>query len=264
MKLSLIIPSFGTHPDNLRRTIESCKGLCDETVVISTSFFIEDKSMFAEMVDKVVQLEWNHVFKHGFGDMMNQATAHAKNDWLLLFGVSETFAETGCDLLKLLSVSASNSMFRCNHDNDINTWKRIWNRNGDTRWSGLIHEEIVGGRDCGVIFRMQDTPKTPKEDKTQQEALRWLKAVMYHIQYWRLLNDSSLLGGTDPGWLAFVNGSRESIIEFRESHHDLISPCLSGDLSAFLRAVDARMDKGEEAKGVNFEPTGQPMTEEVV
>ncbi len=262
-RVSLIIPSCGSHPENIQRTINSCSHICDDTVIVSTAFFIEDQSLFRDIATKVVQLDWNYVFKQGFGSMMNQGTPHTRHDWCLLLGVAETWAEDFRDTPHLLESAPNNMVFRCSHHNDPNTWKRLWNRTGGPEWSGLIHEEIRGGIDGGVTFRFQDTDKTPKTDPTKQEILRWIKVLTYHEQYWRLLNDSSLLFGTDPGWLAFVNGSRESIISFRENHQDLIQPCLSGDLVAFLKAVDVRMDKGDEAKGVNFNPTGEPMCSEV-
>lgn len=261
MSLTLVIPSCGSHPENIQRTIDSCSDICNETIVISTAFFLEDQRLFKDIADKVIQLDWNSVMKRGFGEMSNEATPHAKNDWLLLLGVAETFAEPYADIGHTLHIAPNNTIFRCDHHNDPNRWTRIWNRKGGSHWSGLIHECIIGGPYGEVLFRMQDTDKTPKSDPVKQEILKWIKACSYHIQYWRLLNDSSLLAGTDPGWLKFVNGSKEHIIEFRESHQDLIGPCLSGDMTAFLKAVDARMDKGEEAKGVNFEPTGEPMTE---
>ena len=259
--MTLVIPSCGSAPENIRRTIDSCRDICNETIIISTAFFLEDQRLFSDITDRVVQLDWNFIMKHGFGEMSNQATSHAKNDWLLLLGVSETYAEPYTDIGHALHAAPKNMVFRCDHHNDPNRWTRIHNRQGGTHWSGLIHECIVGGPHGDVLFRMQDFEKVQKSDPVKQEILKWIKAVSYHIQYWRLLNDSSLLQGTDPGWLKFVNGSREHIIEFRESHQDLISPCLSGDLVAFLKAVDSRMDKGEEAKGVNYSMTGTPMSE---
>lgn len=258
--ISLVIPNFGGHPENLARTIDSCRHLCDDVVVVSTALHVVDLNNQKRLADTVIELPWNSVFRHGFSHVHNAGTAACKNDWILLLGTAETFKNSWADIPTILLNSSSNRMFRCDHENDTNLWKRIWNRQGGVQWSGLIHEELTGGETGEVLFRFQDTPKTPCDSPLQQEVLRWLKVCSYNVQYHRLLNDNTLLGATDPGWLKFVNGSAEAIRAFWNDHQDLIQPCLSGYLPDFLKAVDKRMDKGEQAEGINFAPTGEPMT----
>jgi hypothetical protein len=188
--------------------------------------------------------------------MMNQGTIAAKNDWLLLFGVAETLAESYTDIPAKLSQSANNCIFRCCHENDPNQWKRIWNRTSNSRWSGLIHEEIIGGVDGGLLFRMQDTDKTPMADPLKQEVFRYIKTLSYNAMYHRLLHNPNQLAGTNSGWLQFVAGARESIEAFVEGHKDMLLACMDGDFPKLLGLVSDKLEAGNLAAGVKFTPVG--------
>lgn len=258
--ISLVIPSFGGNVENIKRTIKSCEGICDETIIISTAFYLDDIGAFHQLTDKVVELDWNFTFKHGFGSMMNQGTSISKNDWLVLLGVAETLAEPLCDIHKTLQGAQACNVFRCNHINDIHTWGRVWRRGGGTAWSGIIHEEISGGVNAGLMFRMQDTEKTPCEDHIRNEANRFIKTLSYNSLYRDLLRTPELLGATDQGWLKFVQGAEESILAFCEDHKEMLDACHKGNLPKFLDLVEASINSGKEASGVNYSPQGQPMS----
>lgn len=258
--ITLVIPTFGGHPENIERTINSVDGICDEVVIISTAFWLEDQRQISLLSPKVRQLDWNHTFITGFGDMMNQGTHLAKNDWLMLLGVAETFAEPLRDVHEALRRAPSESVFRCNHVNDENTWGRVWNRRGGTAWGGVIHEEIGGGVNSGLLFRMQDTEKTPCEDPIKNEAMRFMKTCLYNYCYRRLLEHPDELSFTDRGWLKFVAGARESIYAFCEAHKEMLESFKSSSPIDFLRLVEDSVNRGNVAAGVNYAPQGEPKT----
>jgi hypothetical protein len=256
MSLSLIVPTFGGNVANIQRTIDSCKDICDDVVIISTAFFRDDQFPLHQLGHKVVDLPFNYVFKNGFGEYHNQGTEHAKNDWLLLLGVGETFAEAHKDVHQALRDATCDKVFRCNHVNDQHTWKRIWNRKGGTKWGGLIHEEIGGGSDGGLLFRMQDTEKVPQPSHLENECLRWMKALLYNCMYRRLASNPHELSYTNEGWLKFVAGASESIHGFCEENRDMILSCMTGDYLGFIKQVENKIEAGRKANGCNFKPTG--------
>lgn len=263
MKVSTIIPSYGGGP-NLERTIESCREVADETIIISTALFEEDLMHFKRVADKVIELPWNFTFLHGHGSLHNQASNYAKNDWLLLFGVAETLAEQYLPMGEVLRNSGRDLVFRCNHVGDHHTWKRLWNRAGGPMWSGIMHEEIGGGQDGGVLFRMQDTEKVPDEDAFKNEVRKYVKTCSYHHLYRCLRENPNRLGAANAGWLEFVNGSKEANEQFLAEHDDLVGAALEGDKARFLRNVYARLNASKPATGVNFNPQGQPQSAEQI
>jgi hypothetical protein len=177
MSISLIIPAFSYGPP-LERTWQTFKPICDELVIISTAFWEKDREAMRQLTDKVVILDWNYTMLNGFGEMMNRGTSSAKNDWLMLFGVGETFHYSHVhDLKGTILGSAPNLILRVDHDNDPNRWTRIWNRKSGNQWSGVIHEAITGEHGP-VVLRMKDTPKEAREDVYEQEALKYLKTCL--------------------------------------------------------------------------------------
>lgn len=257
--ISLIIPAFSYGPP-LQRSWDTFKHVCDELIIISTAFWEKDREAMRKITDKVVILDWNHTMIHGFGDMMNRGTTSAKNDWLMLFGVGETFEHSHVgDLKESILKTDPKLVLRVDHENDPNRWTRIWNRTSGNQWSGVIHEAITGPHGP-VVMRMRDTPKEPREDKYEQETLRFLKLCLYHEQYRRLREDNSLLGATDPGWIEFCNGGKESNDAFMEENQEMVQSIRDGDLEKFLGLVRISLDGSNMAIGVNFNPTGEPMS----
>jgi hypothetical protein len=258
--ITLVIPAYSCGPD-IERTIASCKGVCDEAVFISTSPYPDEVQGMKDMGATVVELPWNFTYHNGFGELHNQGAPAAKNDWLLLFGVAETLAEQYTPLIDEVRFCRKNAMLRCDHVNDPNRWKRLYNRQV-CRWSGIIHEEVTGGILGEVVFRMQDTDKTPNPDPLRSEVFRHLKSTLYHHQYRRLRGDNGLLGATNPGWINFVNGSKEANEAFISEHADLMEAFNSGDFQAFERGVANRIEKHQPADAVNYAALGQPRTDE--
>lgn len=261
-KATLIVPSFGGGP-NLERTIESCRSVCDETVIISTAIFESDLAHFKKVANQVIELPWNFTFLHGHGALHNQASNSAKNDWLLLLGVAETFAEEYGMFGETLRNAGRDLVFRCDHVNDHHTWKRVWNRAGGPLWSGIMHEEITRGQDGGKLFRMQDTEKVPDPDPLRTEVRKYIKTTSYNWLYLQLLEKPERLGAADAGWLEFVRGARENIEKFCQDHADLLTAAIAGEKDAFIACVERRLNEGKAAAGVNFNPQGETPSEGV-
>lgn len=256
--ISLVVPFCGGNVANFQRTLDSARSVCDETIAISTCLFNDDIEAVRATGARVVELPWNYTYIHGFGAMHNAGTKHAGNNWLILLGVAETI-HAGHENIKLtLPRAQTNYIYQCNHQNDPNRWSRCWNRTGGPRWGGIIHETVRGGQEAGVLFEMRDTDKVPSGDALKDEVLKFHKTCLYNHLYQRLLNNNDLLGYTDPGWLAFVNGAKESINAFCESHADLITFALEGDRDGFINRVEERTGAGSTAYGVNYAAQGQP------
>lgn len=252
--LTLVIPSYAGG-ENIERTIRSVP-MADDLVIISTALFAEDEDHFHSLTSKVVTLPWNYVFHHGFGAQSNQGTAIAKNDWLLLFGVGETLAEYGSILIPLQQ-AAAHVVFKCWHHNDVHHWRRVWNRTGGTQWHGVIHEDIVGGSDGGLLFRMQDTEKTPFADVYKQETLRFMKLLSYHYLYHEVLIHPERLGRSN-GWHGFIQSARQSFEATLLVYRRMIDACLAGDKQTFLDLVREDVDTrgGCKPTDFNFKPQG--------
>lgn len=264
-----VIPWFGGNPDNLRRTADSMRQVCDEILVVHQTLFDYDQAIARSIADKVEVVDWNFVYgPEGYGGLPNKH-GQSSCDWMMLFGVGETLAEQYAPIREVLRDSPRNMVWRCNHVNDTNTWGRIWCPSAGVRWGGLIHEEAGGGTPgYRILFRMQDTDKVPHHDPMVNEALKWMKLTSYDENYYKLLKsidpatgDSPLRSFTNKGWLDFVRGSAEQRELNQQRWADLLVPAKAGDRERFLAAVKARMEADSKPVGVNYAPTGQPMTE---
>lgn len=264
-----VVPWFGGHPDNLRRTTDSLRQVCDEVLVVHQTLFDSDRDVARAIADKVEVVDWNFVFgPEGYGGLPNKH-GQSSCQWMLLLGVGETVAEQYKPIREVLRNSARNKVWRCNHVNDSNTWGRLWCPSGGVRWGGLIHEEAGGGVNGEyLLFRMQDTDKTPHPDPFVNDALRWLKSVSYGDAYHRLhqsidpaTDDSPLRSFTNRGWISFVKGSREVWAKNQVEWQDFLEAARSGNRDAFLAAVRRRMAADQKPVGCNFAATGKPMTQ---
>lgn len=266
-----VIPWFGGHPDNLRRTVDSMRPVCDEVLVVHQSLFDSDRDVARSIADKVEVTDWNCVFgPEGYGGLPNKH-GQSQCEWMLLLGVGETIAGQYKPIREVLRNSPMNVVWRCDHLNDTNTWGRIWRPSSGVSWKGVIHEEAGGGSNGSVIFRMQDTDKEPHSDPFVNECLKWMKVTSYDHQYYRLGDSAQwqpegsagkvpLLGYTNRGWLTFCAGSKEARFDKQREWADLIGPGVSGDRESFYAAVRHRMENNDKPTGVNFAPTGQPMS----
>lgn len=256
--ISLLVPWFGGSPTPLIRTRDSAQGIVDETVVVHQQLFDDDAEVVRSIASKVVTIDWNAVFRMGFGEMTNQGLRACGSNWVVWLGTGETIAEQYVPMRDTLA-SWSNKLttFRCNHLNDVHTWRRVFCPAAGVRVGGLIHEDVKG-EEGPVMFRMQDTIKERHDEEFRNECAKWHKTCSYNYLYQRLGQNPQDLSYTDPGWLGFVNGAKASIDAFCEEHRDLIGAAVSGDRQAFYDGVRRRMDAERPAQGVNFEPLGNP------
>lgn len=235
--------------------------VCDEVLIVHQSLFDSDREVAKSIGDKVEVVDWNFVFQSGGYGALPNRHGQSSCDWMLLLGTAETIAEQYKPIREVLRNSPRNMIWRANHHNDVNTWGRIFCPAGGVKFGGVIHEEAGGGSHGNVIFRMQDTEKTPHPDPFINESLKWMKVVSYHHNYVVLLNHPELLSYTNSGWKSFVAGCRESLEENEEKYKDLLVPARAGDREGFLAAVRARMEAEQMASGCNFQPLGEPMTQ---
>jgi len=250
---------MGGNLENLIRSIKSVEPWCDETFIVWQPLFEDDEEEIRSVASKVAVVDWNYVFHRGYGALPNVGAEHIKNPWLLYLGVAETIAEEYQDINKLLADSSREMIYRVDHHNDANRWNR-WYAPQYTKYSGIMHESTTAGPVGAIIARMQDTEKTPLADPLKNECLKYFKACSYNFLYRCLLEDNSRLGATDSGWIQFVNGAKESILDFCAKHSDLLEPAIYGDRQGFIDGVKRRMDAGKEARGVNFNPQGEEMS----
>lgn len=254
--ISLVIPCCGGNIANFQRTVDSARSVCDEVVAISTCLYDHHLEEIKATGAKVVELPWNYTYLNGFGAMHNMGTQYVKNSWLILLGVAETIHSGHEDIRLKIPRSNPAQIYQCWHVGDVNRWSRCWNRTGGPKWGGIIHECVRGGQEAGVLFEMRDTDKVPSGNSVQDEVLMFHKTCLYNHLYKRLLDNRDLLGYTDPGWLAFVEGAKESINAFCVEHADLLACAMSGDRDGFIKAVEARIAKRVPAAGVNYNPQG--------
>lgn len=260
--LSTIIPWAGGSSEPLKRTIDSVRGISDEVVVVHQKMFDDDTEIAQSLADKVCVLDWNAVFQDGgFAVLPNAGAAAAKGPWMLFLGVGETVAQQYVPMRKTLESANPKTIFRCDHVGDIHTWGRLYRPDSGTHFGGPIHESCGNGVGGPVIFRMQDFEKERHPDIFRNECIKWWKTTSYNVNYAVLIDSPEKLSFTDPGWLSFVKGARESIEEFLDSNKDLVEAALDGDRDAFFNGVKSRMDEGRKPDVVNFNPTGQPMSE---
>jgi hypothetical protein len=260
--LSLIVPWWGGNPAPLKRTIDSVRGICDKIIVVHQPLFDDDREVAESLADKVVTTDWNEVAKEtGFAALPNIGAASANGPWLLLLGTGETWAESHGNTQEILSKANPKTMFRTWHEGDVHFWKRVWHKDSGVHFSGPIHEELIGGDEGPLLFRMQDTAKEKHEVSFRNECLRWFKNIVYHSGYYTLLHRPELRGGCNEGWLNFVAGARESIEDFVDTNKDLMEAAWEGDRDAFYEGVNLRMNDGIRPEQVNHNPTGQPMSE---
>lgn len=261
--LCAVIPWFGGHPDNLKLTIDSTRGICDETIVVHQKLFDEDVEVARSLSDKVECVDWNRASVAGYGDLPNHH-GQSNSDWMMLLGTGETIAEEIMPIRSTLAQAPKWMIHLFSHHGDTNRWGRCWAPSSGVHWKAWIHEEAGPVRDGilgPVICRMQDYAKKPHEDEFHNECLKWYKNVSYNQCYLQLLNHQDQLWFCNKGWLGFVRGAAESITNFCTVNADLVEAAKLGNRQAFYDGVRRRMDAELKPTNVNLNPLGQPMTE---
>lgn len=259
--IDCVIPWFGGNPTNLHKTIDSVKGICDDVIIVHQLMFDDDAidPLLLEFGDAMVETtDWNHVIIHGYGSLPNMGMSISP--WRLLLGVGETIAEQHKDIRQALLDSDPKKIYKCNHNNDVHKWNRIWNPSSGNHYAGLIHEDVRGD-DGGLLFRMQDTDKLPLPSHYKNDVLKWFKACSYNILYKRLLDHPDELSHTDPGWLKFVAGASESINDFCQKNKDMVDACISGDREKFIDVCRIYTDNQSKVYGINLNKLGEVMSE---
>lgn len=204
--ITLITPTQG-NPIAFKRTVDSVKekfgDLLTEVIVGDLCPFTDDRDQMAQYRGKipvdihVVPFDLAWIFNHGFSSILNDLALRAKNDMILYMNVSEVIE--GPVRTELIIPQYTGYTF--DHATDTNKWIRLYDKR-DCRWSGRIHEIVVGGlKPCpDIIFRMADTEKD-NGNPFRAWVYNWIKEVVYFQNYRLLVTDPTQRFHTDQGWI---------------------------------------------------------------
>lgn len=255
--LSLIMPVYGGHLDNLTRTIDSfvnC-GAVDDVVIVSTHPDLDQAEECRKLGFPFIELPWSHTLLHGFSSLYNIGAKHCKNDWVLRMDVAETLISE-VDLSKITKAPID-TFFCCTHPGMSEKWGRVWNRHG-VYWRGYIHES-PSGDNGGVIFEMLDIPKVPMDDPIKNDSMRWLKSVLYNTLQEEVYCGKLPIEGTDIGWIEAWGKSKKERRAFLTNHFKMVSAMKSNDWDGFLKEVGILRSLGVPPYGCDFNPTGSSL-----
>jgi len=207
--ISLITPTQG-NVVALERTIKSLLGFCNEFVVGSVMVFDDDKLALKELAEKypikIVDLPFNYIYKNGFSETLNTLANAAKNKWVLYLNVSEIMAS-----IPIVDISDEYNCYYIDHGQEKHRWFRLYNKE-EMKWSGLIHEEIVGNHRPfhKPIFRFADTEKD-QDNKFKAAVFNDIKEMVYWKQLMRIVDEPEVLGATSEGWVHFAKENYETM-----------------------------------------------------
>lgn len=204
----------------LKRTIanvvQSFEGMVDEVIVGDMSIFEDDRNAikainpFADEMIEILDLDFNHLFKYGFGATLNMLADHAMNDLILYLNVGEIIEK---NLISGL-INDDYNCYKFNHATESHKWIRCYNRK-ELQWSGRIHEEVVpleGKRircSDGMLFQMADTEKD--DDAFKSAVYNDVKELTYWNQYLKLVDSPEEIGATNVGWIDYARDSYQHI-----------------------------------------------------
>lgn len=241
MKTGISLVSMGAgNVLVLRETLESFKNVCDEIIYGDLLLFPEDREIIRQYEKeynmKIVQYPFDYIFKNGFAAILNDLSDHATNDMVLYMNTSEVI-DIDYGIVDIVKKHKDRNTFYFTHATDKHHWYRMNNRK-DLKWSGMIHEESVGEHIPyhKPIFMMKDLEKDLSEPFKAQ-VLNDVKEIVYFSQYNKIIDEPSLLGGTDPGWVHFAEANYESMAYRLRKKGERYEAFKNGDLSAYMSAV---------------------------
>jgi hypothetical protein len=234
--ITLITPAHA-NPIALKRTIDSVKDICNEIVVGELCLFPSDKEMIESYCQeynlKVGHLHFNYLYRHGFSEVLNTLAAYAANDLILYLNVGEI-----CESYKRHPLEVIDEKYNCYYiDNrhEKHRWFRMYDRR-ELKWSGLLHEEIVGDhRPYHLpIMTFADTEKD-----TVDPLKAWVandsKEIVYWRQLMRIVDHPEDLGATSPGWLQFAKEQYDSMKERMSQKGSRVTAFDTGNLNMYFQ-----------------------------
>lgn len=198
----------------LGKTLESFKNVFDEVVYGDMLLFDEDRKVIDEYKQQynmgVLQMPFDYIFKYGFANALNTLAFQATNDIILYMNTSEVIDEDYGIVDAVHNNKECNSFYFV-HRTDPHRWFRMYNKN-DLRWSGCIHEQLVGDYRPfhKPTFMMADLEKD-MDDLLKADIFNSVKEIVYFKNYMNIVDHPSLLGETDPGWIKFAQENYDSM-----------------------------------------------------
>lgn len=226
------------NPAALKRTLESFKGICNEVVFGDLLIFNKDREAIHGMQMQynmgIVELPFNFIFEHGFGNTLNVLSKFATNDLVLYMNVGEVM-DGEYDVLS--KMSEEYNCYYIDHAVETHHWYRLYNRK-QLGWGGLIHEEVIGARlGCPYpVFRFADTEKDIQSD-FYAKVMNDVKELVYFNQYIKLVERPEDIGATNIGWVEYAKDGYVSLKERLDKKGARLKAFEAGDLAGFMEDI---------------------------
>lgn len=201
----------------LEETLKSFvgSGICTDVVYGDLLIFPEDRKiveLYQEKYNiKIVRFPFDYIFASGFSSLLNVLAAKAKNNLVIYMNTSEVISiDYGVN--DIVNNNPDCNTFFFTHAVDPHRWHRLYDRR-ELRWSGMIHEEVVGEHRPyhKPIFQMADLEKD-LDNTLKAKVFNDVKEMVYFQQYINLIDFPERQGGTNSGWLSFAKDNYESMM----------------------------------------------------
>jgi hypothetical protein len=221
----------------LRKTLESFAPICNEVIYGDMLLFEEDRAILktyqTEFNIKILPLPFNYLFVNGFSSCLNLMADNATNPMVVYMNTSEVI-QVDYGMAEIVKNNPDCNAFYFNHFKENHRWFRCYNRQ-ELRWSGLIHEELVGEYKpyYKPIFTMQDLEKD-LDSPIKAKIFNDCKEMVYWNQLCRIVEDNSLLGATSGGWLQFASEQYVSMQQRMRNKGMRYDAFKEGDFGAYF------------------------------
>lgn len=260
--LSLIFPTQG-NPISVKTTLDSTKGIVDEVVIGSVCVFKDDldliKSYQNEYNIKIVELPFDFIFKHGFSHTLNTLISQTSNNLFIYLNTGEII-QSGKEGIKE-KINDDYNAYYIDHLQEAHRWWRVGDKR-ELKWSGLLHEELVGEYRpyYKPLFTFGDTEKDtmcPLKSMIMND----LKESVYWQQLCKVVEDESLQGAMNDGWVFFAKDQYQSMKERLAKKGKRYQALVEGDLEMYINDVmtNPEFEKERYESDYRIEFQGSPM-----
>ncbi len=210
--LTLITMSQG-NPFAFYETLCSTEGIVDEIIWGDVCLFKEDREKILSYKDrfnlKQVKLPFNFIYKNGFSETLNTLAEYSTNNLIIYLNVSEVIGEGKDKILEKLNNKYN--AYYIDHKTEKHRWWRCYDKRY-LKWSGIIHEEIVGDFKPyhKPLFTFADKEKDTN-DLFKAKVCNDVKEMVYWKQLMRIVDEPESLAATSVGWVQFAKDNYESM-----------------------------------------------------